>query len=335
MARGDAGGALTVDRYARQIAVPEVGALGQQHIAAASILVVGAGGLGCAVLPYLCAAGVGRLILIDPDRVATSNLHRQPLYRTEDVGLLKVGCARLGLRALNASVEIEAHAQALTPSNVSSLVATADIVVDAADNFAVTYILSDECARVYKPLVSASVLGLQGYVGAFCGEAPSYRAVFPELPQQAGTCAANGVLGTAVGVMGCLQAQVALSLLLPALRREVTGRLISVDFRTLRFSGFSFLQAREESGGFRFIAREEVREDDITVELRDAEEAKVPAFASSLRSSVEAIEVHAESVARTARVVLCCRTGVRAWRAAARLRAAGFENLVLFAAGDS
>lgn len=323
-----------MERYARQIAVPEVGLQGQQQIGAASILVIGAGGLGCAVLPYLCAAGVGRLTIIDHDRVDESNLHRQPLYRMTDVGLLKAGCAKLALQALNPSVEIEARYERLTASNAASRVAAADVVVDAADSFAVTYILSDECMRAGKPLVSASVLGLQGYVGAFCGGVPSYRAVFPDLPAHAGTCADNGVLGTAVGVMGSLQGQIALSLVLPALRRDVAGRLISVDFQTLRFSGFSFLNAHEEGEGFRFIARDDVRPDDVTIELRGVEEAASPAFASSVRASAEAIESLARELPRSSRIVLCCRTGVRAWRSAARLRALGFENLALFAAGD-
>jgi molybdopterin/thiamine biosynthesis adenylyltransferase len=323
-----------MDRYARQIAVPEVGLQGQQRIGAASILVIGAGGLGCAVLPYLCAAGVGRLVIVDADRVEGSNLHRQPLYRMDDVGLLKAGSAKHALRALNPAVEIEAHYDRLTPSNASRFVAGADVVVDAADSFAVTYILSDECARTRKPLVSASVLGLNGYVGAFCGTAPSYRAVFPDLPQQAGSCAENGVLGTAVGVMGSIQAQIALSSLLPALRDGVMGRMISVDFRTLRFSGFSFLNAHEDSGGFRFIAREDVRAEDVTVELRGVDEAPAPAFESCIRSTVESVDSLAKAVPRTSRIVLCCRTGLRAWRGAARLQALGFEHLALFATGE-
>ena len=334
MDRSDASRALKMNRYARQVAVPEVGVEGQQLIGAASILVVGAGGLGCAVLPYLCAAGVGRLIVVDHDRVEETNLHRQPLYRTSDVGLLKAGCARQALRELNPDVHVEAHCERLTASNAASFVAQADLVVDAADSFAVTYILSDECMEAAKPLVSASVLGLQGYVGAFCGSVPSYRAVFPELPLQAGTCAANGVLGTAVGVIGSLQAQIALSLLLPKLRTEAAGRMISVDFHTLRFSGFSFLGATEKRTGFRFIAGEAVRPDDVVVELRGLQEAPAPAFPSSIRSSVESIQSLADELPRAARVVLCCRTGLRAWRAAAHLHSLGFENLALFAAGD-
>jgi rhodanese-related sulfurtransferase len=210
-------------------------------------------------------------------------------------------------------------------------VASADVVVDAADSFAVTYILNDECVRLGKPLVSASVVGLSGYVGAFCGRAPDYRAVFPDLPARAGNCATAGVLGTAVGVMGTLQAQLVVSLLLD-LQPTVAGRLTTVDFRTLRFSGFSFLSARDEGRGFRFIARSDVTPDDVTVELRGLQEAPAAAFATSVRLEVDQIETLRARVAADARVVLCCQTGLRAWRAASRLRAAGHDNLVLLAA---
>lgn len=323
----------SVERYARQLALPEVGPEGQRHIERATVLVVGAGGLGCAVLPYLCAAGVGRLMVVDHDVVDESNLHRQPLYRMSDLGSRKAEVSRAALSSLNPHVDIRAVCERLTPANAPSLVDAADIVVDAADSFAVTYVLSDECARARKPLVSASVIGLSGYVGAFCGNAPSYRAVFPDLPAQAGTCATNGVLGTAVGVMGTLQAQMVLSLILD-LTPSAAGRVITVDFRTLRFSGFSFLSAREEQEGFRFIARSEVTPNDITVELRGEQEAPVPAFESSLRLAPDSVESLRDRVADDTRIVLCCRTGLRAWRAAARLRAAGHHNVALFAAGD-
>lgn len=322
-----------MDRYARQLALPEVGTEGQSRLERATVLVVGAGGLGCAVLPYLCAAGIGRLIVVDHDTVDESNLHRQPLYRMEDIGQRKAEVSWATLASLNPYVGVKAVCERLTPANAPALVEAADVIIDAADSFAVTYILSDECARLRKPLVSASVIGLSGYAGAFCGNVPSYRAVFPDLPAQAGTCATNGVLGTAVGVMGTLQAQMVLSLLL-GLAPSVAGRVITVDFRTLRFSGFSFLSAREGSEGLKFIARGEVTSSDVIVELRGEQEAPVPAFASSLRLATDAVESLRDRVTGETRIVLCCRTGLRAWRVANRLRAAGHRNVALFAAGD-
>src|SRR5437870_12413809 len=135
------------DRYARQSILPEVGAQGQARLAAASAVVVGAGGLGCAVLQYLTAAGVGRLTIVDHDRVEESNLHRQPLYRMSDLGGLKVQAARRALLEANPEVRIDAGAERLTPANALQLVAAADLVVDAADSFAVTDVLRDACRR--------------------------------------------------------------------------------------------------------------------------------------------------------------------------------------------
>src|SRR4051794_576917 len=128
------------DRYSRQTILPEVSAAGQVRLGDASVLVIGAGGLGSAVLQYLCAAGVGRLVIVDHDRVEESNLHRQPIYRMTDIGSLKDEAARAALEATNPDVHIEAVCERLTPANAARLVASADLVVDAADSFAVTYV---------------------------------------------------------------------------------------------------------------------------------------------------------------------------------------------------
>ncbi|HEX5462280.1 MAG TPA: HesA/MoeB/ThiF family protein [Steroidobacteraceae bacterium] len=322
------------DRYVRQMVLPEVGPEGQARLAAATVLVAGAGGLGCPVLQYLCAAGVGRLLIVDHDRVDESNLHRQPLYRMSDLGAPKAQAAAAAMRVLNPQVEAEGTVERLTPLNVSGWVSRANVIVDAADSLALTYMLSDECLRQGKPLVSASVLGLSGYAGAFCGGAPSYRAVFPDMPRQAGSCAQSGVLGTAVGVMGTLQAHLTLALLL-GLTPTVSGQLTSVDFRTLRFSGFSFASAPEPPGPtLRFIAPEEVRDADLVVDLRSLTEAPVSPFRAALRIGVEDIERRGLADTPAARIVLCCRSGIRAWRAAQSLRRAGHDDLALIAIGD-
>jgi molybdopterin/thiamine biosynthesis adenylyltransferase/rhodanese-related sulfurtransferase len=321
------------ERYVRQISLTEIGVNGQKRIHAATVLVVGAGGLGCAALPYLVAAGVGRIIIVDHDVVEESNLHRQPLYRTIDVGQRKADVAVNAMKALNPLVDVKAVCERLTPANSRFLVGRADIVVDAADNFAVTYVLSDECSRAGKPLVSASVIGLSGYAGAFCGRAPSYRAVFPELPRQAATCATTGVLGTAVGVIGTIQAQMVISLIV-GLAPDVAGRMVTADFRTLRFGGFSFASAREDGRGFRFVAPADVGTNDFTVDLRSTQEAPMTAFSDSLRINVEQVESIVAHIPKSQRVVLCCRTGLRAWRAASKLRSAGHENVALIAMGD-
>jgi sulfur-carrier protein adenylyltransferase/sulfurtransferase len=322
------------DRYERQSVLAELGAQGQARLAAARVLVVGAGGLGCPVLAYLAAAGVGQLTIVDHDRVEESNLHRQPLYRMCDLGHAKVQAARTALLALNPTLQIEARAERLTAANAAALVAGADVAVDAADSFAVTYMLSDACQAAQVALVSASVLGLKGYVGVFCGGSPSYRAVFPEMPRVAGSCASAGVLGTAVGVIGTLQAHLVLALLL-RWQPSPLGRLLSFDFRTLHCGGFSFAAAQEAvEAPLRFIAPGEVGDDDLVIELRSLAEAPRLPYANAMRLEVETLERAAVQLPAAARIVVCCRSGMRAWRGARALQRHGHANVALLALGE-
>ncbi|MDP2372390.1 HesA/MoeB/ThiF family protein [Reyranella sp.] len=318
-------------RYARQAVLAEVGDAGQAQLAAASVLVVGAGGLGCPVLQYLAGAGVGHLAIVDHDVVEETNLHRQPLYGMIDIGKSKVEVAQAALRQFNPDVGVEAHAERLTPQNAARLIAGADVVVDAADSFAVTYILSDTCQAMAKPLVSASVIGLTGYAGAFCGGGPSYRAVFPEVSVDGGTCATVGVLGTAVAVLGGLQAHLALHLLL-GLEPTVLGRVVTFDARRLAFGGFGFTDSPEPEAFVPFIAPAAVTTDDLVVDLRSLEEAPVSPFAGAKRLDVEGV-ISLATPLPSQRVVLCCRSGQRALMAADRLRERGLANLALVALG--
>lgn len=319
------------NRYARQTILGEVGPAGQAKLAAASVLVVGAGGLGCPVLQYLVGAGVGRITIVDHDTVEVTNLHRQPLYRMSDIGRPKVEAARDALQGFNPEIRVEAVAERLTPQNAARLVSAADLVVDAADSFAVTYILSDACQAVAKPLVSASVIAMTGYAGAFCGGGPSYRAVFPEVSVDGGTCATVGVLGTAVAVLGGLQAHLALHLLL-GLEPGVLGRVVTFDAKRLAFGGFGFAGSPEPDDFAPFIAPEAVTADDLVVDLRGLDEAPVSPFAGARRLVVDDVEsLMAEQP--TGRIVLACRSGQRALMAADRLRGRGLSNLALVALG--
>ncbi|MEI6203996.1 MAG: HesA/MoeB/ThiF family protein [Enhydrobacter sp.] len=320
------------DRYARQTVLGEVGAAGQARLAAASVLVVGAGGLGCPVLQYLAGAGVGRIVVVDHDVVEESNLHRQPLYGMPDIGKPKAEAARVALLRFNPEIAIEAKAEQLTPQNVGVLLGDVDLVVDAADSFAATYILSDACHAVSKPLVSASVIGLTGYAGAFCGGGPSYRAVFPDVSVDAGTCATVGVLGTAVAVLGGLQAHLALHLLL-GLEPAALGRVITFDSRTLAFGGFGFAGAPEPAASLPFIAAEAVGTDDLVIDLRSLQEAPRSPFAWAQRLDVDHVEKIVTEPLPSGRIVLCCRSGQRALVAAERLQARGIEKIALVALG--
>jgi molybdopterin/thiamine biosynthesis adenylyltransferase len=319
------------DRYARQMVLPEIGVAGQARLAAARVLVVGAGGLGSPVLATLAGAGAGRITLLDHDRVEESNLHRQPLYRMSDIGRLKVDAARDALLAGNPQLAVEALPRRLAVAEAADLVNDHDLVLDCADSLAVTYVLSDACRDAGRVLVTASVLGLSGYVGAFCGSAPSYRAVFPDMPSTVGSCAANGVLGSAVAVLGSLQAHMALQLLLD-LEPLPLGRLVSVDLRTLSFGGFSFLGVEEPPGAtIPFIGREAIAVDDLVIELRGIEEALEPVQPDALRLDPAAIAADPITVPTDRRIVLCCASGVRAHRAARVLEAHGARSVAVLA----
>ncbi len=318
-----------MSRYARQMLLPEVGAAGQAKLAAAHIAIVGAGGLGCPVLQYLAGAGIGQITLFDPDSVEESNLHRQPLYRMTDLGRPKVGAARDVLNAFNPQIGVTARAQAVDPVLAAELACEADLVIDAADSFAVSYMLSDACFAAKTPLISASVLGQTGYVGGFCGTAPSLRAVFPDLPILGASCATAGVLGPVVGVIGALQAQIALRILLGC-DPSGLGKMLTADLADLRFGEFSFMGSPEPDAAFPFIALSMVRQSDLVVELRSRDEAPTPLTKHATRMTRTELAVLAPVPDQ--RVVLCCRSGLRAWQAASELQARGFDDIALIAA---
>lgn len=330
-------GLRVMTRYARQMALPEIGAEGQRHLARAHVLVVGAGGLGCPALQYLGGAGVGRITVIDPDHVEDSNLHRQPLYRMSDIGRPKVHAAQTHLHAANPDVTIRAYHQALHPANARHFISEAkpadapDVVIDAADSFAVSYCLSDTCRSARTPLISASALEHSGYAGGFCGpDAPSLRAVFPDLPARGATCATAGVLGPVVGMIGALQAQMALQLLLPDLPSPL-GRMVTLDLRNLHFGGFSFHAAPDPQTVIPFLSKSDLHSSDQVIDLRPAKEAPIPVVPHAQRLSSE--EITALPHDPPHRVVLACATGLRAWRAANTLHRKGWRSLAILAAG--
>ncbi|RVV99970.1 HesA/MoeB/ThiF family protein [Mesobaculum littorinae] len=320
-------------RYARQVAVPGVGPAAQARLRGATLLVVGAGGLGAPVLQYLVGAGVGAIRLVDPDRVDRGNLHRQTLFRETDLGQPKAVAAAETLRALNPDTRIDPVIGALDPGNVAQLAEGAAAVLDCADSFAVSYILSDHCLDAQLPLIHASVVGREGYAGGFCGGAPSLRAVFPDLPDRLGSCAEDGVLGPVVGVIGALQAQMALAVA-AGLEPSPLGRVASFDAATWRMGGFGFSGAPEPEHAHRFIAADRIGADDFVVDLRRPDEGPL-AHPAARRLTVEAIGAEGPRPKPGQRAVLCCRSGQRSWNAARRLAAVWDGDITLVALGDT
>ena len=225
------------ERYRKQFMVPEIGAAGQQRIGAASVLVVGAGGLGCAVLPYLAGAGVGRITIVDDDRVDRSNLQRQVLFGEASVGRPKAEVAVERLADLNPDIELVARVTRLQLDNVEALLAAHDVIVDGSDNYPTKYLLADASVRFGKPLVYGSVTGMDALVSVFdARRGPCLRCLFPEAPRGwVPNCAEAGVLGPLVGMAGAMQAAETIKLLLADNERGVEpiiGRLWSMDARS-------------------------------------------------------------------------------------------------------
>jgi molybdopterin/thiamine biosynthesis adenylyltransferase/rhodanese-related sulfurtransferase len=223
-------------RYLRQIALPEIGRQGQQKLSDARVLVVGAGGLGSPAALYLAAAGVGTLGLVDDDKVDRSNLHRQVLHRDDRVGLGKTDSARLTLEALNPSIEVKTHAVRLSATNVESIFANYDLVVDGSDNFPTRYLINDACIKLGLPNIYGAVQGMEGQVTVFApGGQPCYRCLFtePPPPELAPSCSQAGVLGVVPGLIGLLQALEAIKLITD-IGQSLVGRLLLFDGRTSR-----------------------------------------------------------------------------------------------------
>lgn len=228
-----------VERYARHLVLAEVGGPGQQKLARARVLIVGLGGVGGPAAQYLAAAGVGALGLIDNDRVALSNLQRQVLFSTDDIGLLKVEAGAERLTALNPGVDIKAFAQRLTSADAAARIAGWDVVIDGTDDFPTRFAVNAACVATGVPLVSGALGRWDGQIGVFTGK-PCYQCLVPQIPPDAETCTRVGVVGALAGVVGAACALEAIKLVTGA-GVTLTGRLmlhegLSAQTRTVRIA---------------------------------------------------------------------------------------------------
>ncbi|MGA0605951.1 HesA/MoeB/ThiF family protein [Phenylobacterium sp. VNQ135] len=229
-----------IERYARHLVLREVGGPGQQKLKAASVLIVGAGGLGAPAALYLAAAGVGTIILADPDEVDRSNLQRQVIYAEDDLGRPKVDAAADRLHALNPHVFVAGYRGAFEPANADEMVEGVDLVLDGTDDFAVRFAVNEACVRHGKTLVSGAIGRWTGQVGVF-GRQPCYRCLVPEIPPDAETCVAVGVVGALAGVIGSMMALEAVKLITGA-GDSLAGRLmiydaLAAETRTVKVAG--------------------------------------------------------------------------------------------------
>lgn len=223
-------------RYARHIVLPEIDEEGQGRLLAAKVLVIGAGGLGSSAIAYLSAAGVGKIGIVEPDRVELSNLQRQILFETADIGRSKATSARDRVQEVNPDSAVEIFEERITSENANKLISNFDIVVDGSDNFETRFAVSAACLQEKKPLVSAAISGFSAQLSTFKpylgGNHPCYRCLVPQIPERERNCAQEGIIGPLAGMLGSMQALEVIKELL-AIGSSLSGSLLIIDALTM------------------------------------------------------------------------------------------------------
>jgi len=359
---------LTPDQYARyrrHLTLPELGLDGQKRLLAGSVLLIGAGGLGCPAALYLAAAGVGRIGLVDDDVVDASNLQRQILYSTGDLGRRKVDVARERLVALNPDVQVEVFASRLDSKNALALFADYDVIVDGTDNFPTRYLTNDACVLLGKPNVYGSIFRFEGQASVFDARTgPCYRCLYPEPPPPGAvpSCAEGGVLGILPGTIAMVQATETLKIL-AGIGTSLQGRLLHYDalemsFREFKlqkdpscpicgerpeirelidYEGFCGMPAREGPGAgevpvcsaSELARRRSAGEEICLLDVRNADELAVARIDGSLWIPLPELEARASELAalRSKPVVVHCHHGGRSEKAVRWLLGHGFTRV--------
>jgi adenylyltransferase/sulfurtransferase len=347
-------------RYSRHIALPEVGTPGQQRLKAARVLCVGAGGLGSPAAMYLAAAGVGTLGLVDFDAVDVTNLQRQILHGTADVGRPKLESARARLLSINPHLGVEPHQQAITAGNVMELVSRYDVVIDGSDNFATRYVVNDACVIAGRPNIYGSIFRFEGQASVFAMRSgPCYRCLHPD-PPPAGLvpdCAEGGVLGVLPGVIGTVQATETIKLIL-GIGEPLVGRLLLYDALKMRFREIRLPKdpeclvcgsdpiihepadlvgyclpgtpRRQEAHGDITVQELKARIDRgehlLVIDVREPFEFEICRIPGAVLIPLAQLPSRLGELDPTSEVILQCKVGARSARAAAFLEAQGFAN---------
>ena len=347
-------------RYARQINLAQVGEDGQRRLKKARVLCIGAGGLGSPAGLYLAAAGIGTIGIVDQDTVDPSNLHRQLLHGTADVGREKTDSARSRLLAINPTIEIETYTTRLCAGNATDLIHNYDIVLDGSDNLPTRYLSSDICVWERKPNIYGSVHQFEGQASVFAPHlgGPCYRCLFPEPPppEAIPSCAEAGVLGVVPGLLGIIQALEAIKLIIGA-GDNLIGRLLHIDALTMRFREFNIRPdpncpvcgqsptimqpidyeqfcSRASASRVRGISATQLQEmlsrgeTVALVDVREPFEFEIARMANSQLIPLGTIPDRLTDIAQGEKTVLMCKSGVRSARAIEFLRGKGFDNLL-------
>ena len=342
-------------RYSRHLLIPEVGLAGQERLARARVLVIGAGGLGVPVVTYLAAAGIGRLGVVDDDTVDLTNLQRQVIYATSDIGRRKVDVVAERVAALNPQVAVDALGIRLDAGNARTIVRPYDVIVDATDTFGARYLINDACRFEGKPDVYGSIFRFDGQVSVFAPDGPCYRCLFPEPPPEGSvpSCAEGGVLGVLAGLVGTWQANEALKLVL-GIGEPLVGRLLLVDALGARVREIAFESdphcplhgpaqtlvdvaeiARAAEPSARVPELESIELDAflaahpeaVVLDVREPHEAILGAPPGSLAMPASVLEARMHELDSARTYVVACRVGARSRWAAERLYDAGLRRL--------
>jgi sulfur-carrier protein adenylyltransferase/sulfurtransferase len=338
----------TLRRYSRQILVPAIGVAGQERLMSSSALVIGAGGLGSAALQALAAGGVGRLTILDPDVVDDTNLQRQTIYASGDVGDPKVWAAQRRLHQLNPHVEVRAVDTKFDAFNGRELVRDHDVVLDCTDRFSARYLVNDACVLEGKTDISASIFRFEGTLAAFAGGGPCYRCLYPDFPNDAaGGCAEAGVVGTVAAILGAWQANEAIKFLCGA-GSSLQGRYVSFDgassvVREFRFERDPSCAVCGEAPEIRdlrehvtpYSSIDEVGVDEldealrsaILLDVREPHEAVLGPLDDALAIPLSQLEARLPELDRSRSYIVACRIGLKSRWAAERLRSAGIHRV--------
>lgn len=342
-------------RYNRHLILPEIGITGQEKLKAARVLVVGAGGLGCPVLQYLTAAGVGTIGIADFDVVSVSNLQRQILYGTADVGQPKAEVARQRLSQLNPYVDFKVHRERLGPQNIWEILPRYDLVVDGTDNFPTRYLLNDACVLEDKPLVSGAIFKFEGQVSVFNYRGgPTYRCLFPAPPSpgEVPNCSQVGVIGVLPGIIGSLQANEVIKIITQT-GEVLAGKLLLLDTltlqsRTLKFKRkdtYTNLELLEDYGAFcgeaptAEQATDRISASDLKdrlaqpgplpllLDVREPHEYAICHLPYSKLIPLGSLRERLQEIEQEKQVVVYCHHGGRSAAAIRLLQEQGFSNL--------
>ena len=357
------------ERYRRHLNLAEIGVEGQRRLLDARVALIGAGGLGSPIAQYLAAAGVGTLAIVDPDVVDLSNLQRQVLYGTPDVGRPKVEVARERLHAMNPEVRVETHAVQLTSANALEILADYEVVIDGTDNFPTRYLSNDACVLLRKPLVYGAILRFDGQASVFdARRGPCYRCLFPEPPPPGSvpSCAEGGVLGVLPGLIALVQATEAIKLV-TGIGEPLIGRFLQIDALEMRFTeyrlekdpdcpvcgerpsvtelidyaGFCGMEPAGQGEEVPEISAASLAallagdEPPLLLDVREPDEHAKASISGARLIPLGTLESRLSELAdwKERSVVVHCKTGARSARACALLKRAGFADVTNVSGG--